>query len=671
MGMFKKILIANRGEIACRVIETAQRMNIKTVAVYSDIDENARHVRMADEAVHIGGAASADSYLKADRIIQAAKDTNAQAIHPGYGFLSENADFAESCKKADVTFIGPSADAIRAMGLKDQAKDIMVKAGVPVVPGYQGEEQDPAFLEKQANEIGFPVLIKAVAGGGGKGMRRVDDPKSFKEDLASCQREAKASFANDHVLIEKYITKPRHIEIQVFGDTHGDAVHLFERDCSLQRRHQKVIEEAPAPDMPEDMRAEMGDAAVKAAKAISYSGACTVEFIVDVANGMENAEFFFMEMNTRLQVEHPVTEKITGHDLVEWQLRVAFGEHLPAKQDELTINGHSFETRLYAEDPANDFLPQTGRISHIEYDPSIRFDTGIEQGDSISIHYDPMVAKIITHGSDREEALSAMEEALRTLQIEGLTTNQEFLMNICKHETFKEGDVDTGFIPRFQDTLIPDAYGKAQPCDIALLALYHMMGLDQLDLLSAHMSQSPWDGHDNWRMCEGTLSQSFKFLLGGELVEFTAISNDREVNVTYNGESTTVTLEDFIYDGTLIARMNGEIIEGLFVSSYGQTTLFREAKTLCFKSASSSGDSDSAGHDGRMLAPMPGKIISVMVEQGENVDKDQPILIMEAMKIEITIRAGCAGTVEQLPVATNDQVTHGALLIDIQPKEKA
>ncbi|MDG1973159.1 MAG: biotin carboxylase N-terminal domain-containing protein, partial [Paracoccaceae bacterium] len=439
--MFKKILIANRGEIACRVMRTAHRMGVATVAVYSDADAKSLHVEMADEAIRIGPAPVSESYLKADRIIEAAKSTGADAIHPGFGFLSENPDFVEAVEAAGLTFIGPSASAIRAMGLKDAAKKLMEKAGVPVVPGYHGEEQDPDFLAKQADEIGYPVLIKARAGGGGKGMRRVDDPAEFAASLISASREAEASFGDGACLIEKYILSPRHIEIQVFGDDHGNAVHLFERDCSLQRRHQKVIEEAPAPDMTDEVREAMGEAAVKAAKAISYSGAGTIEFIVDGANGLRTNGFWFMEMNTRLQVEHPVTEEITGVDLVEWQLRVAAGAPLPTKQEDLSINGWAFEARIYAEDAANNFLPATGRLSHLRFPDNARIETGVRAGDEITPFYDPMIAKLIVHADTRAEALRRLHAALVATQAAGSVTSLEFLARLASHEGFAAGDV--------------------------------------------------------------------------------------------------------------------------------------------------------------------------------------------------------------------------------------
>jgi len=452
--MFRKILIANRGEIARRILRTAKRMTIETVAVYSDADARAAFVREADRAVRIGPAAASDSYLRGDRIIAVALETGAEAIHPGYGFLSENAEFAEACEAAGLVFIGPRPDAIRAMALKGAAKALMTEAGVPVTPGYHGDDQNTDHLAAEAMRIGYPVLIKAVAGGGGKGMRRVDRAADFKDALVSAQREGLNAFSDPKVLIEKYLEVPRHIEIQLFADEQGNVVHLFERDCSLQRRHQKVIEEAPAPDLPDEMRQAVGQAAVKAAQAIRYRGAGTVEFIVDVSKGIGGAPFYFMEMNTRLQVEHPVTEAITGLDLVEWQLRVAAGEPLPKTQDELTLTGHAIEARLYAEDPQNDFLPATGVLEQLAFPVTARIESAVEQGDAVSPFYDPMIAKIIVHGKDRKQALARMREALIETKLRGLATNLGFLRRVVSDEAFAAAEIDTGFIARHQDRLL-------------------------------------------------------------------------------------------------------------------------------------------------------------------------------------------------------------------------
>ena len=640
--MFTKILIANRGEIACRVISTARAMGIKTVAVYSDADKNARHVRMADEAVRIGPAASRDSYLRGDVIIAAAQKTGAQAIHPGYGFLSENEGFAAACKTANITFIGPTPEAINAMGLKDKAKEIMKKAGVPIVPGYMGEKQEPDFLQEEADKIGYPVLIKAVAGGGGKGMRRVDEGKEFKEALASCKREAAASFGNDHVLIEKYVNKPRHIEVQVFGDMHGNAVYLFERDCSLQRRHQKVVEEAPAPGLSESVRKSLGEAAVKAVKALKYTNAGTIEFIMDSAT----SEFYFMEMNTRLQVEHPVTEMITGQDLVYWQLLVASGEVLPLTQDELEIDGHAFEVRLYAEDPANNFLPQIGKITGFYTPEDVRVDTGVDEGDSVSIHYDPMIAKLIVHGETREDAIAEMQAALENTVLAGLITNQEFLYNIFLHPDFVKGDVDTGFIPRHEKQLLPATYGKPDIEDLAVACAYYLSGENSFE---------PWGIADNWRM-NGSLSRTIDFVSRGEILKVSVSCHGDNFNVSYGKDKFTI-------NRAALDQLN-------LVADGDDLTIFRDGRVVPLHLYKPGASGEEAG-EGRIIAPMPGKIINVLVAIGASVDKNQPLMIMEAMKMEMTIRAGCAGIVGELPVKAGQQVSDGALLVAIAQKEAA
>lgn len=621
--MFKKILIANRGEIACRVMDTAQAMGIACVAVYSDADRNARHVRMADEAVPIGPAAARESYLCGDKIIAAALHTGAEAIHPGYGFLSENEDFAAACAGAGLVFIGPDAESIAAMGLKDRAKALMQKAGVPIVPGYMGADQAAVTLEKEAARIGYPVLIKAVAGGGGKGMRRVDDAKDFAEALKSCKREAAASFGNDHVMIEKYIEKPRHVEVQVFGDAHGNAVYLHERDCSLQRRHQKVVEEAPAPGLPDKVRKKLGAAAVQAVKAIGYKNAGTIEFIMD----SKTHDFYFMEMNTRLQVEHPVTEMITGLDLVEWQLRVAAGEHLPLAQDDIPCTGHAVEVRLYAEDPANQFLPQTGRVSCFIPPADARTDSAVEEDDHVTIHYDPMIAKIITHADTRADALAAMGAALDETILSGLVTNQEFLGNIIRHPDFIAGDVDTGFIARHESALIPDDYGMADEADL----------LSAAGILSAGeaVDGDLWASGDNWRL-NGSFSKTVIFVNRGQV--------------------RTVQLGGATHDlGT---------IDASFVEDDDGMTIFRNGKVMHLHIPNIEG-ADESGGEGRIIAPMPGKIITVMVGQGEQVTKNQPLIVMEAMKMELTIRAGCDGVIEELNVCDGQQVGDGTLLVSI------
>lgn len=629
--MFTKILIANRGEIACRIMMTAQSMGIECVAVYSDADKNARHVRLADEAMHIGPAASAESYLRGDVIIRAALETGAQAIHPGYGFLSENESFAAACAAAGIVFIGPSAAAIESMGLKDRAKAIMTKAGVPVVPGYLGADQSPGTLRTEAGKIGYPVLIKAVAGGGGKGMRLVESAGDFDDALTSCKREALSSFGNDHVMVEKYIQKPRHVEVQVLADQHGHAVYLFERDCSLQRRHQKVVEEAPAPNLPDKTRKKLGEAAVKAVKAIGYYNAGTIEFIMD----SKTHEFYFMEMNTRLQVEHPVTEMITDLDLVELQLRVAAGEKLPFTQRDLSISGHAFEVRLYAEDPGSGFLPQTGRIN-VFVQPDARVDTGVEDGDDISMHYDPMIAKIIVHGETRDEAVSMMREALGETVLDGVVTNQEFLGNIFVHPAFAAGDVDTGFIARHEGDLIPADYGMATDDDLRLVTSI----LNNGDVEQQVSSGDIWSDASHWRM-NGRFSTTATYINRGQTRA-----------VTMDATPYTPVTQDF----TIVDTDQG-------------ATLFRDGKVIHLTLPGRGGRTDQAGQ-GRVIAPMPGKIVSVMVKNGDVVTRDQPLLVMEAMKMEMTIRAACAGVVVELPVESGSQVRDGALLVDIKPEAK-
>jgi len=660
--MFNKILIANRGEIACRVIETARKNGIRTVAVYSDADGTARHVRRADEAHHIGGAAAKDSYLLPDVILDVARRTGAEAIHPGYGFLSENADFAEACARADIVFIGPNADSIRSMGLKDKAKEIMAQAGVPVVPGYQGQDQTPAFLQKQADQIGYPVLIKAVAGGGGKGMRLVERAGDFMSSLESCQREAAASFGNAHILIEKYLTKPRHIEVQVFGDNFGDAVYLYERDCSLQRRHQKVVEEAPAPGISDDMRAAMGDAAVTAAKAIGYAGAGTIEFIVDVQNGLANAPFYFMEMNTRLQVEHPVTELITGLDLVDWQLRIAAGERIPLAQADIPLTGHGIEVRLYAEDPENNFMPQTGTIRHFSSPPQdehFRLDTGVEAGDEVSIYYDPMIAKLIVWDRDRDGALRQMSRALNSTAVAGLKCNLEFLGHIIRHPAFGAADLDTGFIERFKDDLLPE--NKSVDHTILCLAVMAELGPHRT-------GRDPWDFTDGWRLILD-LKTTLTFIDQGQ-----AQGQIRDVQVTYGENIFYLTIEETIFEVQILRRdgagldlmVNGHKISAKVITDGQDFTIFYDGTVayLHHYLAGAEGEDESGG-SGVITTPMPGKIAQIMVTDGDQVTQGQPLMILEAMKMEHTIKAQISGIIEGLSLRAGDQVTDGEILIRI------
>lgn len=664
--MFKKILIANRGEIACRVAATAGRMAIQTVAVYSDADTHANHVRACDEAIHLGGSAPKDSYLRWEKILEAAKATGAQAIHPGYGFLSENEDFARACAEAGLVFIGPPAEAILAMGLKAESKRLMEKAGVPLVPGYHGAEQDPALLQREADRIGYPALIKASAGGGGKGMRIVEKSEDFAAALASCQREAINSFGSDAVLIEKYVQRPRHIEIQVFGDTHGNYVYLFERDCSVQRRHQKVLEEAPAPGMTEAMRRKMGEAAVNAARAVNYVGAGTVEFIVEQTGGYEDPDamkFYFMEMNTRLQVEHPVTEAITGLDLVEWQLRVAAGEPLPLQQDELKIQGHAIEARICAENPDNGFLPATGMLhvyrkpAHSSFERSpVRIDDGVREGGQISPFYDSMIAKLIVHGATRAEALARLDAALAQTHIVGLATNVQFLRGVLRTESFSKAKLDTALIERERAVLF-----NQEPLGLPLAVAAAVADTVLKEQEAA--GRDPFSRRDGWRAL-GAPARPFSFefhgdkheaqlrymhdgsyhLQVGEVQGPLVIGRlpDGETEVDFNGRRHTVRVDEF--GGTAYV-----------FGTQGATRI------TAIDRLAHAGDTQAEG--GRLTAPMPGKVVSFAVKAGDKVTRGQPLAVMEAMKMEHTIAAPADGTVEELLYQPGDQVTEGAELL--------
>ncbi|MBA4213121.1 MAG: 3-methylcrotonyl-CoA carboxylase [Polaromonas sp.] len=665
--MFTKILIANRGEIACRVAATARRLGVRTVAVYSDADASAKHVAACDEAVHIGGSAPKDSYLQWERIIEAAKATGAQAIHPGYGFLSENDAFATACANAGIAFIGPPASAILAMGLKAESKQLMEKAGVPLVPGYHEADQDPAMLQHEANRIGYPVLIKASAGGGGKGMRAVDKAEDFADALASCQREARNSFGSDAVLIEKYVQRPRHIEIQVFGDTHGNCVYLFERDCSVQRRHQKVLEEAPAPGMTPEFRQQMGAAAVAAAKAVNYVGAGTVEFIVEQPpeGGMR---FFFMEMNTRLQVEHPVTEAITGLDLVEWQLRVASGEPLPLKQEELRIHGHAIEARICAETPDNNFLPATGTLA-VYRKPActafergvVRVDDGVREGDTISPFYDSMVAKLIVHGATREEALARMDAALAETRIVGLSTNVQFLRHVVNSPSFSQANLDTALIPREAAVLFhQDKVGLALAVASAVA--------QTLVVERAQESTDPFSRRDGWRP-HGLTVRRFDFEYMGEpLLAHLTYLHDGALQLAFGEVSGVLEFDTLSTDGgarmdlrfqgqrqTVQTWQQGEIVHIFCALGATQIT---EIDALAHAGV-------AAADGGRLTAPMPGKVLSFAVKAGDVIKKGQALAVMEAMKMEHTIAAPADGTVAELLYAPGDQVNEGAELLKI------
>ncbi|MET0370446.1 MAG: acetyl/propionyl/methylcrotonyl-CoA carboxylase subunit alpha [Sphingobium sp.] len=622
--MLESLLIANRGEIACRVIRTARRLGIRTVAVYSDADAKALHVRQADEAVHIGPSPARESYLAGDKIIAAALSTGAQAIHPGYGFLSENADFAQAVIDAGLIWVGPRPDSIRAMGLKDAAKQRMIAAGVPVTPGYLGEDQSPDRLQLEADAIGYPVLIKAVAGGGGKGMRRVDTAKDFVDALRSCKREAASSFGDDRVLIEKYILSPRHIEVQVFGDTHGNIVHLFERDCSLQRRHQKVIEEAPAPGVTEFTRAAICDMAVRAAKAVDYVGAGTIEFIADGSAGHIHPDrVWFMEMNTRLQVEHPVTEEITGQDLVEWQLRVASGEPLPKRQDELSINGWAMEARLYAEDPAKGFLPSIGILQQFELDADVRIDKGVEQGATISPYYDPMIAKMIAHGLDREEARETLAHALHASTIWPVRTNAAFLIKALDHSDFVDGKMDTGLIERAGDALIP----PVMPSDAALS-----------DAAQSYSRQA---------------LAGFRVNAGCQY----------DIVLAVNGQSVPVHMPILDHVDPLPLAGVQQQPSSTWLSDAGQTWRIEPIRAMQVTSGAAS--------DGAILSPMPGRLIAVEVAPGDRVTRGQKLVTLEAMKMEHSLVAPFDGIVAELSAVEGGQVSEGALLAKIEKEGEA
>jgi 3-methylcrotonyl-CoA carboxylase alpha subunit len=645
--MIASLLIANRGEIACRVIRTARRLGVRTVAVYSDADAKALHVREADEAVLIGPSPARESYLVGEKIIAAAKATGAEAIHPGYGFLSENAGFAQAVMDAGLIWIGPNPSSITAMGLKDAAKKLMAEAGVPVTPGYLGEDQDPARLKAEADAIGYPVLIKAVAGGGGKGMRRVDAAEDFADALLSCKREAASSFGDDRVLIEKYIMRPRHIEVQVFGDTHGNVVHLFERDCSLQRRHQKVIEEAPAPGMDEATRAAVCGAAVKAAKAVDYVGAGTIEFIADASEGLRADRIWFMEMNTRLQVEHPVTEEITGQDLVEWQLRVASGEKLPKRQEELRIDGHAVEVRLYAEDASKEFLPAIGNVEVFDLARTgVRLEMAVEAGDRITPFYDPMIGKLIVHAENRDEAIETLSGACADAWIWPLKTNAPFLWRALDHPDFRSGDVDTSFIPSRLDALTP----PVQPTEdmlkagaVALLILESDRGNRMLWGKSFDASLYPSPGAV-WREATG-------FRLNRAKSQTVALSADGATQIVELPDGwERVAIDAEPHDGGAVVFRDGDAV---FVSA----------------PRAGGGGAGASASDGAIISPMPGKIIALEVAAGEVVAKGQKLLTLEAMKMEHSLVAPFDGVVAELNAEAGAQVSEGALLARIEKGE--
>ena len=675
--MFTKLLIANRGEISCRIIKTAKRMGILTVALYSDADQQALHVKMADEAVYVGPSPSKDSYLQAKKIIQIALKVGADAIHPGYGFLSENAVFANLCEQNNIIFVGPPVSAIEAMGSKSAAKNIMELAKVPLVPGYHGDDQSVDGLKSHADKMGYPVLLKAAAGGGGKGMRQVWKATEFADALAAAKREAMSSFNDDLMLVEKYLTGPRHVEIQVFCDNFGDGVYLFERDCSIQRRHQKIIEEAPAFSMTAELRKQMGEAALKAAKAINYAGAGTVEFLLD-----SDAQFYFMEMNTRLQVEHPVTEMITGQDLVEWQLRVANNEPLPLAQDALRIHGHAFEARIYAEDPNNDFLPATGRLSLLQppiESRYVRVDTGVVQGDEVSVFYDPMIAKLIVWDENREKALARLTKALTEYHIDGVVTNIEFLYNLASSAPFKAEQIDTGFIEKNQDLLLLNDEQDIKAL-LPIAALYLMLSSQQSSTSNLQDQYSPWSFGNAWRANEQHL-QNLELVVG-EHTFSVQVSQSRAIsqlgafsqskarsqsvfNITVDQQNYHCIGE--IDKNQLISNINGHrTLANVNAHRYGHS-VFCNGKVIRFKSMQADlGDTQNNNADAGFIAPMNGTVVAILVEPDEQVELGQTLMVMEAMKMEHSLKAPTTGSVKEFYFKAGELVDGGAELLEFQ-----
>ena len=650
--MLKSVLIANRGEIACRIARTAKLLGMRTIAVYSAADERALHRRVCDESYFIGGAEPRESYLSIQRLIEAAKLSGAECVHPGYGFLSESGDFAEACAQAGLVFVGPPPAAIRAMGLKDHAKALMQKAGVPVVPGYHGERQEPAFLKEQADAIGYPVLIKPAAGGGGRGMRRVDRGADFADALAGAVRESASAFGGSRVLIEKYVSAPRHIEIQVFADTYGNTIHLGERDCSLQRRHQKVIEETPAPGMTDRLRAKMGAAAVEAARAVNYAGAGTVEFVADGSRGLREDGFWFIEMNTRLQVEHPVTEEVTGLDLVAWQFRVASGERLPLTQSEIRFNGHAVEARVYAEDPENGFLPSTGKIVGLELPSSVRVDSGVEAGGEVSPFYDAMIAKLIAHAETREAALDRMTRALDDTLVAGVRNNVAFLRALCASSEFRQGHFDTGYIDRNLATLGAEPRHGVDSA-AAALGVARLLTLDQHQAATEHehdaVDASPWAATDGFQFT-GIRTLTVPIVVDGEL---------KDAKVTYAKDGMTV-----LVDGAAPAADAKAFVSNreAYVVRHGRQTRVRLQD---FSVALA----QSSGGDGTVRAPMHGKLLALFVRAGDSVAVGQRLAVIEAMKMEHTLRAPIAGTVTEVAVNDGTQVVEAAKIMVIAPEK--
>ena len=660
--MFNKILIANRGEIACRVIQTAHRMGIRCVAVYSEADRNARHVAMADEAFLLGPAPSSESYLRADKILEIAKQSGAQAVHPGYGFLSENAQFAQACADNGIEFIGPPTGAIEAMGSKSAAKEIMSHASVPLVPGYHGDDQTPALLKEESLKCGFPQLLKAVAGGGGKGMRVVNSIDEFDEALESACREAKNAFGNPDMLIERYLTQPRHVEIQVFCDKQGNGVYLAERDCSVQRRHQKVIEEAPAPNLADETRKAMGEAAVRAAQAIDYVGAGTVEFLYDV-----DGSFYFMEMNTRLQVEHPVTELITGQDLVEWQLRIASGEPLPQQQDEIRIHGHALEARVYAEDPDNEFLPATGTLHYLrtpEESQHVRVDTGVIEGDEVSVFYDPMIAKLIVWDDDRDRAIARMEQALEEYRISGLKTNLRFLRNLAGSAPFKALDLDTGFIEKHEKLLFPASNLDTQYCLVMAACFFSEKTKQQTT--NPDDPYSPFGIQNSWRV-NSEYARPLKLIHNETEYDLSILEQNGQYQVQVGDASYQVAAQ--LNDDKLNVIVNGHRLSMHLYNDGDALTLFHEGEQFICEQHRESFGSDDHASDNSLTAPMNGAVVAVLVEAGQEVKEGQTLVIMEAMKMEHSLKAPHDGTVSEIYFAEGDLVEDGAELISLNTSE--
>ncbi|NKF51017.1 acetyl/propionyl/methylcrotonyl-CoA carboxylase subunit alpha [Shewanella sp. WXL01] len=665
--MFTKILIANRGEIACRIIQTANKMGIRTVALYSDADREARHVAMADESFYLGGSAPAESYLKGDVIIEIAKQSGAQAIHPGYGFLSENAEFASLCEQNGIEFIGPSSDAIDAMGSKSAAKEIMGNANVPLVPGYHGDDQSDAVLLAEAEKVGFPMLIKAAFGGGGKGMRIVESQGEVLDAINSARREAASSFGNDKLLMERYLRQPRHVEVQVFADKAGNTIYLSDRDCSIQRRHQKVVEEAPAPGLSDALRKQMGEAAVAAAKAINYEGAGTVEFLLDTDDS-----FYFMEMNTRLQVEHPVTELVTGQDLVKWQLVVASGGELPLKQDEVTIHGHSFEARIYAEDPHNEFLPASGKLNYLrepDQNRYVRIDSGIRENDVISNFYDPMIAKLIVWDESRPRALQRLSHSLSEYQISGLKHNIEFLTNIAEHQAFVDADFSTDFIDRYGDTLIGQVHNEADNA-IALAALYQVLKRQQvakLNAINSHDPYSPWNQVSGFRLNSAAVHYVSLLDAQDNHNQHDLVLTDlgHALHLGLNGQALKLSGE--IVDGMLHGEINGHKMKVAVSEQIDELTLFLASGSYQFKSVVAELAQDTVDSAEKLKAPMNGTVVTHLVQVGDSVTEGQGLLVMEAMKMEYTIEAPYDGTVSEFYFQSGELVSDGAQLLDVTP----